>query len=109
MIIYCYYGENIVFNIEIQVNDTLFKLKKHIISNLSSFDIKTIESNLRILYGFPTQTITGTCRTTRPLDWKPRHCSALSRTTFPSFGLDCLLRGRSLLSINTPNQRFLFR
>ena len=57
MIIYCYYGENIVFNIEIQVNDTLFKLKKHIISNLSSFDIKTIESNLRILYGFPTQTI----------------------------------------------------
>ncbi len=52
----CYY-ENIFFNIKISPNDTFFNLKHIIISNLSSKGINTKESNLSIIYGFPTKTI----------------------------------------------------
>ena len=52
----CYY-DNIFFNITISQNDTLLNLKKNIISNLLSNGIVTNESNISILYGYPTQTI----------------------------------------------------
>ena len=52
----CYY-DNIFFNITISQTDTLLNLKKNIISNLLSNGIVTNESNISILYGYPTQTI----------------------------------------------------
>ena len=52
----CYY-ENIFFNIKISENETLYDLKKEIISCLSKYGINTNESNLSIIYGFPPRTI----------------------------------------------------
>ena len=52
----CYY-KNIFFNINISINETLLNLKKKIIANLSSNCINTKESNLKIMYGYPTKTI----------------------------------------------------
>ena len=52
----CYY-ENIFFNINISMNDTFSNLKDKIISNLSTHGIHAKESNLKIIYGFPTKTI----------------------------------------------------
>ena len=52
----CYY-ENIFFNINISLNETFLNLKNKIITNLSSHGINTKESNLQIIYGFPTKTI----------------------------------------------------
>ena len=52
----CYY-ENIFFNINISMNETFSNLKNKIISNLSTHGINAKESNLKVIYGFPTKTI----------------------------------------------------
>ena len=52
----CYY-DNISFNISIEENETLSKLKHYIILNLSSQGINTYETNLNIRYGFPPKII----------------------------------------------------
>ena len=60
MIEICCYYESIFFNIKIKENETLYDLKKQIISYLSSNGINTYESNLSIIYGYPPKTINNT-------------------------------------------------
>ena len=56
--ILCKY-ENDVFNINVKHDDTLSVLKSAIKLNLSSRGVKTSESNIKIVYGFPKKILQG--------------------------------------------------